>query len=196
MYNIPNIISLARIAIVPLIVIVMSLIEPTVASPAATVWNQWASFGAALLFGIAAISDIVDGFLARRSDSITIFGKLFDPLADKLLTFGALVMLIPLGRMSAWLTVVVLAREVGVTTLRGIASSEGIVIAAGKWGKMKNAFSNAGLSLLILYYPFVGIDWYYIGWVLFLISVILGIASGLQYLIHFLHTMHQLPGQR
>ncbi|MBI4238708.1 MAG: CDP-diacylglycerol--glycerol-3-phosphate 3-phosphatidyltransferase [Deltaproteobacteria bacterium] len=178
-YNVPNVISIARVLLVPVIVLLLMSIHPEDASQ--TAWNVAASFYAALLFGVGAVSDIVDGFLARRHQQITIFGKLFDPLADKLLTFGALVMLIPLHRMSAWVVVLLLAREIGVTTLRSIASGEGMVITAGKWGKMKNAFNNCGVPFIMLYYPHFGVEWYYAGWILFLISVVLALVSGYQY---------------
>lgn len=178
-YNLPNVISIARVLLVPVIVVILMRVHPD--DPALQAWNVAACFYAALLFGIGAVSDIVDGFLARRNQQITIFGKLFDPLADKLLTFGALVMLIPLQRMSAWVVVLLLAREIGVTTLRSIASGEGMVITAGKWGKMKNAFNNCGVPFMILYYPHFGVHWYYAGWILFLISVVLAIISGIQY---------------
>ncbi len=187
--NIPNVISLIRVLLVPAVVVLLAMIHPE--RPELAAWNREISFWAALLFGVASISDIVDGAIARRSQTITIFGKLFDPMADKLLTLGALVMLIPLGRMSAWLAVLVLAREMAVTTLRSIASGEGIVIIAGKWGKMKNAFGNVGLSFLILYYPHFGVAWFQVGWVLFFISVFLAIGSGIQYGVSFFRMMRQ-----
>lgn len=182
-WNIPNVISVGRVLVVPAIVVLLATIRPHDISLLA--WNKTASLWATILFIIAAASDIVDGYIARRYDAITVFGKLFDPLADKLLTFGALIMLIPLGRMSAWIAVIVLCREVAVTTLRGIATSEGIVIAADKWGKMKNAFNNVGLVFLLYYYPLLGIEMYYTGWAIFFISVVLAIGSGLQYGIRF-----------
>lgn len=180
--NAPNVISVLRVCCVPAIVYLMYTIAER---PGDLAWDQVASFWAAALYGIAAFSDIVDGFIARRYGIVTVFGKLFDPLADKLLTFGALIMLIPLGRMSAWLAVLVIAREVAVTTLRGIASGEGIVIAADRWGKMKSAFTNAGLPLITLYHPHFGIEWFYVGWLLFLGAVVLGLGSGIHYGIRF-----------
>ncbi|MBI2343637.1 MAG: CDP-diacylglycerol--glycerol-3-phosphate 3-phosphatidyltransferase [Deltaproteobacteria bacterium] len=185
--NVPNLISVLRVGTVPAIVILLASIPR--GHPGNLSWDRTASFWAAFLFGVAAVSDIIDGFLARRFQTVTTFGKFFDPLADKLLTFGALVMLIPLGRMAAWVVVLLLARELAVTTLRGIASGEGIVMAAGKWGKMKNAFGNVGIPLVMLHYPHGGIAWASIGWVLFFCSIVLAIWSGGGYLISFFRTM-------
>lgn len=191
--NIPNVISIARVLLVPAVMLLMATIHPD--RPDLEVWNIQASFWAALLFGIASISDVIDGAIARHSQTVTLFGKLFDPMADKLLTLGALVMLIPLGRMPAWLAVLVLAREIAVTTLRSIASGEGIVMVAGKWGKMKNAFGSVALSFLLLYYPHYQVSWYHVGWVLFLISVVLGFGSGVQYGVAFFRAMaNRSPG--
>ncbi len=184
-------ISLLRVVSVPVIVSLLYTMAPHDGPPLMEGWSRIASVWAALLFGLAALSDIVDGYLARRYHIVTVFGKLFDPLADKVLTFGAMVMLIPMGRMPAWLVVLVLARELAITTLRGVASSEGIVIAADTWGKMKNAFSNSGLFLLIFYYPFFGVQWFYLGWVLLLISVGLGLGSGASYMARFFSQMRQ-----
>lgn len=182
----PNLISVGRVCMVPVVVGLLGSIRQDAAFEA---WNQTVCLWAAGLFVLAAVSDILDGFLARRYSGETVFGKLFDPLADKLLTFGALLMLIPLGRMPAWLALIVIARELLVTTLRSIASGEGIVIAASKWGKMKNAFSNSGLTGIILFYPFLGVAWYHAGWVLFLVSVVLAIASGAHYTVFFVRAM-------
>lgn len=187
--NLPNLISMARVLLVPAVMVLMATIHPERAD--LLPWNQQASFWAALLFGIASISDVIDGIIARRSQTVTIFGKLFDPMADKLLTLGALVMLIPLGRMPAWLAVIVLAREIAVTTLRSIASGEGFVITAGKWGKMKNAFGSVGLVFLLLYYPHYDVSWYHVGWALFLVSVVFGLGSGWQYSAAFFREMRR-----
>lgn len=185
--NIPNIISVGRVIVVPVVVGLLMSIRPGVES--LEEWNRTASTWAGVLFIIAAVSDMIDGYLARRNNIESIFGKLFDPLADKLLTFGALIMLIPIGRMTAWLVVVLLARELAVTTLRSIATGEGIVISASKLGKMKNAFSNSGISGLILYYPVAGVEVFHVGWLVFIISMFFAIFSGVQYGRNFVHAM-------
>ncbi|RLB54838.1 MAG: CDP-diacylglycerol--glycerol-3-phosphate 3-phosphatidyltransferase [Deltaproteobacteria bacterium] len=111
-------------------------------------------FIAAGLFALASITDYLDGWLARRRGLITVLGKFLDPLADKLIVASTLVMLIPLGRIPAWVVVLLLARELAITGLRGIASSEGLVIAASQGGKWKTAFQLVGILALIIHYPY------------------------------------------
>ncbi|MBI2346839.1 MAG: CDP-diacylglycerol--glycerol-3-phosphate 3-phosphatidyltransferase [Deltaproteobacteria bacterium] len=181
LFNLPNYVSGLRIALAPVVIGLMLSIHPG----AHEGWNRTASILATIFYVIASLSDIIDGILARRARLSSVMGKLLDPLADKFLNLSVLVMLVPLHRMTAWLAVLIIAREMGVTTLRGIAGSEGIVIAAGKWGKMKNAFGSVGTAMLLVYYPFFGIDWFMIGWVLFLISAVLSLGSGMQYTVGF-----------
>lgn len=185
--NIPNYISTFRIVAVPLVMVLMMMIRlPAMAHPK---WNPFISFMAALVYGIASASDMVDGFWARRAKLVSTTGKFLDPLADKLLNLAALIMLIPLGRIPAWLVVLILFREIGVTALRGVAANEQIVIAASKWGKMKNAFGSFGVAFLILYYPSFGINWLAIGWVFMVVSVVFSLGSGIDYVYKFFRTV-------
>ncbi len=101
------------------------------------------------IFTLAACSDWVDGYFARRYQSVTALGKLMDPLADKILVATALIMLIPLGRIPAWVALVILSREILVTGLRGMASAEGVVVAASGLGKIKSIGQYIGLGTLI-----------------------------------------------
>lgn len=102
-----------------------------------------------LVFSVAAISDWVDGYLARRYESITPLGKLMDPLADKILVATALIMLVPLERIPAWIALTIIVREILVTGLRGMASSAGVVVAASGLGKIKSTLQYIGLGILI-----------------------------------------------
>jgi CDP-diacylglycerol--glycerol-3-phosphate 3-phosphatidyltransferase len=103
-----------------------------------------------VVFWVASITDALDGYLARRWKQVTTLGKLLDPLADKLLVSGALISLVELNLAPAWMTFIILAREFAVTGLRGIASEEGMTIAAGTVGKWKMGFQVAAISCLIL----------------------------------------------
>ena len=116
--NLPNLLTLGRVAAVPAVVVLL-LFD-----------TRAAGFWAAVVFGVAAITDWLDGWLARKWQVVTVLGKFLDPLADKLIVMAALIMLIPYGRVPAWAVFLILAREMVVTGLRSIASSEGIVIAA------------------------------------------------------------------
>jgi len=123
--NLPNLLTVLRIMLVP--VLVVALLGNT---PAGDVL-------AAVVFALASLTDFIDGYLARARDSITNFGKLMDPLADKLLVVAALVSLVSLHRLAAWVAMVIITRELAVTVLRMGASQAGVVIAASMFGKVK-----------------------------------------------------------
>ena len=112
-------------------------------------------------------------------------GKLLDPLADKLLINSAFIMLIPLGRVPAWMVVLIVAREVAVTGLRGIASLEGLAIAASKWGKAKMIFQTIALIGLMLHYEYLGINFHSLGMLILWIALAITIWSGVDYFIKF-----------
>jgi CDP-diacylglycerol---glycerol-3-phosphate 3-phosphatidyltransferase len=135
--NLPNLLTVARILAVP--VIVVALLEETPNGDTL----------AAAVFALAAFTDGLDGYIARRRQDVTTFGKLMDPLADKLLIVAALVSLVSLGRLAAWVAMVIIARELAVTGLRVIAAEQGVVIAASWLGKVKTALQVAAVFALI-----------------------------------------------
>jgi CDP-diacylglycerol--glycerol-3-phosphate 3-phosphatidyltransferase len=134
------------------------------------------------LFALAASTDWVDGYLARRFGAVTTLGKLMDPLADKLLVATALIMLIPLGRIPAWVSLVILSREMMVTGLRGAASSSGIVVSASGLGKIKSIVQYIGLGFLIFPVGLLPIPYLHqIGLGILYIALVLTVWSGLDY---------------
>jgi CDP-diacylglycerol--glycerol-3-phosphate 3-phosphatidyltransferase len=139
--NLPNVLTVARIIAVP--VIVVALLDET---PNGDVV-------AAVVFALAAISDGLDGYLARSRDSITTFGKLMDPIADKLLIVAALISLVSLGRLASWVAMVIIAREFAVTALRAVAAEQGVVISASWLGKAKTTLQVAAVFGLIIWEP-------------------------------------------
>ena len=181
--NLPNLLTLARVAVIPLLVVIML---------SAT---REAGFWAAALFGAAAVTDFIDGWLARKWGVVTVLGKFLDPLADKLIVMAALIMLIPHGRVPAWAVFLLLAREVIITGLRSIASSEGIVIDASDLGKYKTIYQMVAIPGLLLhydYYWFFGVqhellrvNMHNFGMFFFVIALILTLWSGLDYLAKF-----------
>ena len=181
--NLPNILTLARIAAVPVIVVLLMFESKTT------------SYWAALVFSLAAITDWLDGYLARKWEIVTVLGKFLDPLADKLIVMAALIMLIPLDRVPAWAVFLILGREMLVTGLRSIASSEGIVIAASNLGKYKTIFQMVAIIGLLLhyrYYWFFGleVDLFYAsfhnaGLFFFYVSLVMTLWSGFDYLAKF-----------
>jgi CDP-diacylglycerol--glycerol-3-phosphate 3-phosphatidyltransferase len=172
-WNIPNLLSVFRILTVPFVVVCLFYPSPA------------ASFLAALIFGIASITDLLDGYIARYQKSETAIGQLLDPLADKLLINSALIMLIPLGRIPAWMVVLIVAREVAVTGLRGIASIQGLVIAASGWGKAKTIFQTFALIGLLLHYEHFRIDFHVVGMILMWIALAITVWSGFDYFYKF-----------
>ncbi|MBS1845980.1 MAG: CDP-diacylglycerol--glycerol-3-phosphate 3-phosphatidyltransferase [Actinobacteria bacterium] len=139
--NLPNALTLLRILAVPVVVVALLVEMPN------------GDVIAAAVFAAAALTDGLDGYIARSRNSITTFGKLMDPLADKLLVIGALLCLVSLGRLEAWVAMVIIAREVAVTILRTIAAERGLVIAASWLGKAKTATQIAAIIALIATNP-------------------------------------------
>ena len=135
--NLPNVLTVLRIMLVP--VLVVALLGNT---PSGDVL-------AAIVFALASLTDFVDGYLARSRDSVTTFGKLMDPLADKLLVVGALLCLVSLHRLEGWVAMVIIARELAVTVLRANASQSGVVISASMFGKLKTCLQIAAILAVI-----------------------------------------------
>ena len=136
--NLPNKITVARIAMVPIFIwVLLSGIQNS-------------RIIAAAIFIIASITDFIDGYLARKYKLITDFGKLMDPMADKILVASALIALVQIGRISVWPVAIILAREFLITSFRSLAASKGLVIAASIWGKIKTNTQIFAIILLML----------------------------------------------
>lgn len=140
--NLPNLLTMGRILVIPLVLYLLDRGSP------------FDCFLAAGVYTLAAITDFLDGYLARKRGLVSVLGKFLDPLADKLIVTATLVWLVTMGRVPAWLVILLIGREITVTALRGIASNEGLVIAAGGGGKSKTALQMVGLICLILGYPY------------------------------------------
>ncbi len=176
--NPANLLTLFRILTVPVVVLLLYMPDgrdiPFSRSVAATI-----------LFTVSSFTDLFDGYIARRYRMVTALGKLLDPLADKLLVCAAMVMLIPSGRVPAWMVAIIVGREIGVTALRGVASSEGFVIAASPLGKAKTILLSIGVGALILNYPVMGIDIHLMGMMFLVAGLVLTAWSGLDYFFRF-----------
>lgn len=137
--NLPNILTSIRILLVPILVVVLlTKFEG----------REFVGLG---LFLLAAFTDFLDGFIARRWGLVTRLGKLLDPAADKILTSAAFISLVELGRAPAWIVVAIVAREFAISTLRSLAAAEHIVIPASLWGKIKTTVQMIAISLLIFF---------------------------------------------
>ena len=170
--NIPNFLTLLRIALVPLFVIIYSNPSPL------------RSFIATATFLLAAFTDFLDGYLARKRGEITQFGKLMDPIADKLLVISALLLLVYFQRIPVWIVIILIGREMAVTGLRAVASLEGIIIPADRWGKYKMGAQITALALL-LWNLTAPLDFQFWGTAALWVSLVLSIYSGVQYFINY-----------
>jgi CDP-diacylglycerol--glycerol-3-phosphate 3-phosphatidyltransferase len=181
--GIANYLTYGRIAIVPVVVLFLMGINDF--DPERVGWNKFFSWMAMLFFVLAQISDVIDGHYARKYGVVSSFGKFVDPLADKLMSMSVLIMLIPLGRIAAWMVVLLIARDVTITALRSIAASEGIEISASDWGKKKTLIQAFSLGFLLVHYPFWGLDPRPVGLVLLWATLIVSIGSGVHYVLTF-----------
>ncbi len=188
--NLPNTITMVRMAMIP-VILWFTYFE-----------SRKASFIAAMLFAVIGATDFLDGWVARRRGLVTVIGKFLDPLADKLVVMAALVMLVHLGRVAAWVVIVVMGREFIVSGLRTIAMSEGIVIAAGQDGKLKTILQIVAITFLLLHYAYpidfgfasVEYDANKVGTLLLYLSLVFSVWSAWTYFADFLKAVYR-PAQ-
>ena len=180
--NLPNLLTFLRVLMIPAVLVLLDQGTPE------------HCFWAGVVYSLAAITDMLDGWLARRRGLVSVLGKFLDPLADKLIVAAVLVWMVSMGRMPAWIVVVLLSREITITALRSVASSEGLVIAAGSGGKLKTALQMVGIICLIVGYPYhfnLGIhdfgvvDFVYVGRALVLASIVFSLTSAASYMSLF-----------
>jgi CDP-diacylglycerol--glycerol-3-phosphate 3-phosphatidyltransferase len=171
--NFPNRLTLARIAFVPFVVGLLFLQTET--------WD----LVAAIVFGIAAITDYFDGYIARSRKLVTVYGKLMDPLADKFLVVCSLVMLQHLGRISPIVVMLLVCRELAITGLRALASAEGVIIAASGGGKWKTVSQMVAIPFIMVKDGLFGLPLYPIGKVLLWVSLAMSLWSAKDYVIDF-----------
>lgn len=173
--NLPNLLTLTRILLIPVFVVLF-------ATP-----DQDRSLMAAIVFVVAAVTDMLDGYLARKSGQVTKLGKLLDPIADKLLVLSALILLVNVDRVSALVAILIIARELGVTGIRAIAAGEGLIIAAETTGKYKMALQVVAIVMLILEGTWLSAlgNLHLAGTVTLYLSLLLGYVSGGQYVWSF-----------
>ena len=172
--NHPNGLTLIRIAIIPFIIVLFSFPE-----------SPFMSFMAALTFSIAAFTDYLDGFLARRQGKVTFLGKALDPVADKLLTSSAFILLAAHGWVAAWMVCVIVGRELAVTGLRSVIAGKGMDISASRLGKLKTGFQIAAIIPLMIHYPLLGLDTQGIGQFLLWLALGFTMWSGADYFAKF-----------
>jgi len=171
--NLPNALTLVRVLLVPVLVVALTV--------------EGGDALAATVFALASATDFLDGWLARRRETITTFGKVMDPIADKLLVAAALIALVSLERLAAWIALVIIAREFAVSGLRAAAGQQGVVIDASQWGKAKTLVQVATIFVLIIA-PDPDAVWVQ---VLVYTTVLVTVASGAEYFMSFRKRMEE-----
>jgi CDP-diacylglycerol---glycerol-3-phosphate 3-phosphatidyltransferase len=172
-FNLPNIITMVRIGIIP--VLFFLLTSPDL---------KW-SLMIAFMFFAAALTDFLDGYIARKYEIITKMGQFLDPIADKLIVNTAMILMIPIGRIPAWAVAITIIRDITVDGMRSIASGEGLVIDASSLGKKKTLCQCMAVIALIIHYPFLGLDAHAVGMLILYVALFLTVYSGLDYFIKF-----------
>ena len=169
--NLPNKLTILRVILIPFFVFFML----------APYFEGYGNFIAVAIFIIASFTDFLDGYLARRDNIVTNFGKFMDPLADKLLVCSALICLVETGQLPAWVVVIIISREFIISGFRLIASDNGVVIAASYWGKFKTVFQM--LMVIVLILNIDHIVFLVLGTVLMWIAVVLTVVSLVDYVV-------------
>lgn len=170
----PNFLTYSRMAIVPVIVWLIYL--DTLQS----------GIIACALFIIASITDYYDGYFARKWKIVSNMGKFMDPVADKVLVSSTLIMLIPTGRLTTVMVIILVARDSIIDGLRSVAATQNVIISAAKMGKWKTATQMVAIPCILLNYPLFGIPFYHIGYWTLWVSVALSVVSGYQYVRDYL----------
>jgi len=177
--NLPNVLTVLRIMLVPALVVALLGNTPQ------------GDVLAAVVFALASVTDFVDGRLARARDSITTFGQLMDPLADKLLIVAALISLVSLHRLAAWIAMVIITREIGVTVLRMGATQAGVVMGSNTFGKLKTCLQIAAILAVIAVHgqpPWVS--------ALLYVTVLVTVLSGVDYFFGLRRKMQHTAARR
>jgi len=185
-WNLPNTITVLRAAVVPVLFVLLWFNGPFISTVIA-----W-------IFIVAAISDLVDGWLARRGKQVTHIGVLLDPLADKLLVSTALIVLLAIQRIPLWgtlMVVTIIGRELAVTGLRGIASAGGQVVGASGLGKIKTVTQNIAVGALLFHFETLGLDANRVGLVFLFVATALTIASGYRYFADYFRGLARDAGR-
>ncbi|MEC0089505.1 CDP-diacylglycerol--glycerol-3-phosphate 3-phosphatidyltransferase [Paenibacillus macquariensis] len=190
--NLANKITVARICLIPLFILSFSQYPQWLAdeSPFFSFMNQYGINIAIVVFIVASGTDKLDGYIARKYNQITNLGKLLDPLADKLLISVALIMMVQSGMIPSWMAVIIIGREFIITSLRMIASEQGIALAADHFGKIKMVMQVVAIAAILLdNYPFDLLTSIKIDYFLMLIAVGLTVFSGFNYIIRNFKTL-------
>ena len=184
--NLPNCLTIFRIVLIPFMALLLDADTEQLPFSIDTMFRFSPGRLAAMVVVLAGITDLLDGYYARKWNIESLLGKFLDPVADKLFLLVSLVMLMKLGRVDAWLVIILLSREFLITALRAVAAGEGLIIAAGQSGKVKLTFQMVGLGFLMWYGTAFGLPAVRVGtWILY-VALFTSLLSGYHYLRDFL----------
>jgi CDP-diacylglycerol--glycerol-3-phosphate 3-phosphatidyltransferase len=184
--NLPNCLTIFRIVLIPFMALLLDADTEQLPFSVDTMFRFSPGRLAAMVVVLAGITDLLDGYYARKWNIESLLGKFLDPVADKLFLLVSLVMLMKLGRVDAWLVIILLSREFLITALRAVAAGEGLIIAAGQSGKVKLTFQMVGLGFLMWYGTAFGLPAVKVGtWILY-VALFTSLLSGYHYLRDFL----------
>jgi CDP-diacylglycerol--glycerol-3-phosphate 3-phosphatidyltransferase len=169
----PNTLTLFRVAAVPVLVVLLLFA------------NRFCTFLAAVVFSAAAITDFLDGHYARSRGMVSNFGKIMDPLADKLLVSSVFIMLTAHGWVPSWIACVIIGRELAVTGLRNFIAEDSQDLGSSKLGKYKTGFQIAAIIPLLFHYSYFGIDFHAIGTLYLWVALVLTVWSGVDYFVRY-----------
>jgi len=175
--NLPNTITIIRIAAVPILFFLLA--DP----------SRSGSLLIAALFAGAMLTDLLDGYLARRRNDVTTLGSFLDPIADKLLVNTVLIILVSLLRLEAWIAAGMIIRDLLVEGARATAAAEGKSLSVSVWGKQKTFLQSVSLTALIIHYPLFGLDAHLVGTFTVYLAFLLSVVSGVDYLVRFYRTV-------
>lgn len=193
--NLPNRLTILRMLMIPLVVLSLYFVDhPQQGTGTIPTWVL--SHVAAWTFVAASLTDWLDGWIARRRNIVTVFGSFLDPIADKFLVVSALIMLAAMNRVHAVVVIVLVLREMYITSLRLLASNEGFTIPVGQSGKWKTGFQMTAIPMLMMGYNWLGMPWDQIGTVCIWIAGILSLGSAVGYSLHMVKALKQKREER
>ncbi|MAX66139.1 MAG: CDP-diacylglycerol--glycerol-3-phosphate 3-phosphatidyltransferase [Halobacteriovoraceae bacterium] len=182
--NLPNRLTIFRILLIPVVLLLLTLGSSQVKF--LSNYHATLSWAAGWIFALASITDFFDGYIARKRNIVTVFGSFLDPIADKFLTVSCLIMLQSLGRVPAVVVIVLVLREMYMTSLRLLATNEGLVVAVNNIGKWKTATQMIGIPLLMVNQPWLGIPLPLLGTLFIYLACILSLWSAIHYTINMI----------
>jgi CDP-diacylglycerol--glycerol-3-phosphate 3-phosphatidyltransferase len=187
--NLPNRLTFFRMLMIPVVVLTLHF---TVSPPAwIAPWHPWLGHIACWIFVVASITDFFDGYIARKRNIVTVFGSFLDPIADKFLVVSSLIMLLALDRVHSIVVIILVLREMYMTSLRLLAMTEGISVPVGQLGKWKTTTQMVAVPMLMIYDHFLGMNLILVGTVLIYVSALLSLISALGYSVSMIKKLSE-----